>query len=785
MAEFKQEHGIVNMKFNGLKLSKALATLDVRLEFIANTYQGTDRLLTWETDCSPGQSAVLVAGDCRISVDTVTRRCGDAWQLLTTFKVLEGKLPAAALGVKLKFESWSLKHYLLLPGAVYGGNRFPARSAGYPPLLQNQVDIGPDQPEIINDIPRLNISEGPSRIQQLTRDLTTPAVGVWNPQVKNGLWIHCPMATRFGDIGIDFEENAARSQSTLTFLTPCVRENFIYRIGKIESRPSPDQPRDLEPGMVVNLPLWLHFSRAERVPSFVAEFAANRKQHTGGHSSHCEFPMSAAAQLVAEKHNRENWHEALGIYASGVLLEGQPPHWQMGWIGGAMVTLPLLVGKDVLSRERAWRNLDFIFSQAIAPSGFFKGMFENGGWTDDSFGKAPPGTGRWHLLRKSADGLYFILRHFELLAATQPEREIPAAWEQGVQGCADAFVRLWEKYHQLGQFVDETTGDIIVGRSASAAIAPAGLALAARYFENPEYFRVAGEMARHLQEKYLAHGYTNGGPGEILQAPDSESCFGLLESAMALYEATGASEWLEMAEAAADLGATWVVSYNYRFPRASTFGALNLPTVGTVLANAQNKHAAPGICTLSGDSLLKLYRATGKLRYLELLRDIVCALPHFVSRADRPIAASGGNLPPGWMNERVNISDWLEPIGEVFYGSCWPEVSLLLTHLQVPSIYVQPDSGLLMVMDHVAAAWPADGNRERLVLTNPTDFNAEVTVMWDEKPMSTRLNPDEWQRVSLAPGQQTTLFLPKHNSTRTHTFQNRKAQHPPANFVAE
>jgi len=92
---------------------------------------------------------------------------------------------------------------------------------------------------------------------------------------------------------------------------------------------------------------------------------------------------------------------------------------------------------------------------------------------------------------------------------------------------------------------------------------------------------------------------------------------------------------------------------------------------------------------------------------------------------------------------------------------------------------------LLMVMDHVTAAWPSDGNRDRLVLTNPTEFAAEVTVMWDEKPMSTRLNPDEWLRVHVAAHQNVTVFLPKNDSDTAPTFNKRKVHRKTADFVAK
>ena len=110
----------------------------------------------------------------------------------------------------------------------------------------------------------------------------------------------------------------------------------------------------------------------------------------------------------------------------------------------------------------------------------------------------------------------------------------------------------------------------------------------------------------------LRRGLPPGGPGEICQCPDSESAFGLLESMITLYEETGQGEFLGMAVHTANLCLTWCVSYGFRFPSVSTFGRLGMNSLGAVYASVQNKHGAPGICTLSGVSLLKLYRGHGE-----------------------------------------------------------------------------------------------------------------------------------------------------------------------------
>ena len=164
--------------------------------------------------------------------------------------------------------------------------------------------------------------------------------------------------------------------------------------------------------------------------------------------------------------------------------------------------------------------------------------------------------------------------------------------------------------------------------------------------------------------------------------------FALLESAVVLFESAGDPRWLEAAETLAAFCSSWVVTYAYRFPANSEFGRLGINTVGAVFANIQNKHAAPGICTLSGDSLLKLYRFTKNEACLELLKDIAYCLPQCVSTEEKPIYSwdvTPKKLPAGFICERVNMSDWEGPsaVGGVFWGSCWSETSLLLSFTEL------------------------------------------------------------------------------------------------------
>ncbi|MCD7848608.1 MAG: hypothetical protein LUH63_02015, partial [Parabacteroides sp.] len=198
--------------------------------------------------------------------------------------------------------------------------------------------------------------------------------------------------------------------------------------------------------------------------------------------------------------------------------------------------------------------------------------------------------------------------------------------------------------------------------ATSGAIVPAALALASIYYDQPEYMQVAEASARYMYERYVKQGITCGGPGDALQNCDSESAYALLESFSLLYEHTCSDYWKQAACDMAHLFSTWVVGYDYKFPRGSLFHKLDMHSTGAVVANTQNKHGSPGICTHSGIALLRLYRFTGNELYLNLLKEIAFNLPQYMSHKDRRISG----MAPGWVNERISTTDWFEGIGEFF-----------------------------------------------------------------------------------------------------------------------
>lgn len=664
----------------------------------------------------------------------------DSIDLRVRFKLVEGSAEETAVSVDLEFDEWAASNYVLLPGAVYNGNRFRARRTAYPPLLPPE-DRRPDLPITINDVPRLEMGPGDSRIEESTGDLATPAIGFYSPRTHSAFWLLTEQRCRLGNLGLFVEESEDRQRAVIRVIAPAVRELRPSINGRV---PSADRGAKWNQGDELTLHLRLAFFDAPKLQALFDRFADIRKDLSSAPGSRQDrpapaphvLPFSQAWEILEDKFNRQNWNEAAGLYGLGGDANSGNMNsiWQLGWVGGGQSTQALLFCGKELSRLRARRTLETVLTRSQARSGFFYTLGDGQHWYSDGF--TQPFADHLMLIRKNADALYFFLKQFALLK--QQGQSVPRTWEDAVRRQADAFVQLWKRYGQFGQFVNIETGEIVIGATTSAAIVPAALALASRYYDAPAYMEVAKAAARLFYKRDVIAGVTTGGPSEALQSPDYESAYHLVESFAVLHELTGEQEWLNAAEEMARQFSTWIVSYDYEFPSDSTFAKLAMRTTGAGWANAQNRHAAPALCTASGDALLRLFRATGNRFYLELLRDIAHGIPQYMSRADRPVPAwAAGKLcdqAPGWICERIQMSDWetpAVPVGEIYPGSSsWAETALMLTWIEVPGLYVQPDRGLAFAIDHIDSRIVAQkGNEVTVLLSNPTKFPARVRTL--------------------------------------------------------
>ena len=682
-----------------------------------------------------------------------------ALDCVMTFRCVSGSVTNASLSAQLELDRWSGKNYVLLPAAAYNGNRFLARKIPYSPKLYYVQDIGPDKPVIITDVPRLNIGEGVSRIQDRVSSLSVPSIGFQDPERELGFLLLTRQGNDRGDYGIGIEENRDRSRAVISLTSPLVRELHSYRICNAE-HPSTDRPADFKAGDSVTMSFRLHVFTAPKVQDLFDQFSRVRKALYPPVAPKPVLPYSACMAQQEEKFNRDNFVPKYGYYSVGP-RQNFLQDWQIGWTGGMISTYPLLFAGGAKTRKNVLRNFDWLFPDGIAPSGFFWDSGCKGTeWIGGDIRK--PQSAHWHLIRKSGDAVFFILKQFDLMAklgiAVKP------AWRKGVKRVCDALVKLWEKNRQFGQFVHSLTGEICVGGSTSGAVIPAALVLAAEYFKQPRYLRVAGEAAEKYYDEFVVRGLSCGGPGDALQNPDSESWYALVESFVALHESTGRKLWLQRAAETSRQFSSWVVAYDYQFPPQSTFGRAGIRSTGSVYANTQNKHSAPGLCTLSGLGFFKLFRATGDRFHLDLLRDIAFGLPQYLPHPLKPI----DKAKPGWMCERVNLTDWEGPemIGETHHMMTWAETTLMLTTIEIPGLYVQPDQSLVVAFDNIAAEVLADDSAELVVqLKNPTPAPAQVKIFSETSREARAVLPENYlydcPMAELKPGESRTLRFKK------------------------
>lgn len=634
-----------------------------------------------------------------------------------SFTVAPGTHAHSSLFFDIEFTGWSESTYVLFPGAAYNGNRFESRRIPYSPKLEDPADIGVNMDPIVSDIPRLNNRAGPSQMHFPAGVFALPAAGFWFPEKELGCLVRFDPLSSLGIRGIILEEDAGKKTGRLRIQAPVVRTPYRYRIA--DNRfPSDDEPADMTAGCEDHLSIGITLFPARTVQTVFDRLFRERETICGKYGLRPIYPFSEVFRRVEEKYNRDNWVGKHGYYSVG-MRENFLQDWQIGWTGGMIATYPLLAMGSALSRERVKTHFDWLFSGGISPSGFFWDSGEKGTiWYGGDIRR--PHTVNWHLVRKSGDGLYYILRQFLLME----NKGIPVnpEWRSQTRGVADAFCRLWQSYGQLGQFVHNRTGEMIVGGSASGGIVPAALALAAWYLGDHSYMDTAAEIGDHYYARFVSRGLTTGGPGDALQCPDSESAYGLLESFVRLYEGTGEPVWLERAGEMARQFSSWVYGWDFPFPPGTVSGDLGNSTRGSVMANVQNVHPSPGICTCSGLALFRLAHYTGEDAYARLLREIACQIPQNLSHPDRPVPG----LKEGWISERINTSDWLEGVGAIMEGSTWSEVSAMLSFTELPSVYLDQQRGKLWVFDHLHAF--LEGSGRVLRIENPTRYAALARV---------------------------------------------------------
>lgn len=653
--------------------------------------------------------------------------------LIVEAEMLQKFTEPVSVSLEYEKENWKKTEYVFFPAAVYNGNRMESKKIPYPPYHAGKTDGNWDM--VITDIPHLD-REKDSQISFRSGDMSTPAMGYYDEEKKEGEFLLASHEINGQYTGFSVKEKDGSAFFSVS--VPAVREEKKYFFGELPDgsgffptceADSDDEGMVMRQGERVCLVVRKHIIQAESVSSYIKGCNALREELETG-NEFTGIPFSKAYDAVKEKYIQYNFTEE-GYYRVGTENEAPPSFWQAGWVGGGMNTCSFIREDKGTAREQALSTLRFIAEHLQMENGWYVPMYAKGKRYGDNF---QDDGSEIVLVRKNGDLLYFLMKQImELKTQESVSDDLTELLEGSAEKQADAFVRFFRKNGDMGQFADTEKEELLQGGTACGAIIPAALALAYEYFRKEEYLETAEDLGYIYYETCLKKGILNGGPGEICQAPDSESAFAFLESCVQLYETTGKEKWLTAADEAFELAITWVMSYDFHMPKESTAAKLHVHTAGTVFANAQNKHSAPGICTLSGNSMLKLYRFTGNEKYLFWMKRISHALSQFVSLKDRPVyTLEDKNLPSGYFNERVQTSDWegKETIGEFLYGSNWPEVTMLLTYTEIPGIYVNADKRKVWCADHVKAEIE-EVREEEVVLKiqNPSAYDARINVL--------------------------------------------------------
>lgn len=648
-------------------------------------------------------------------------------------------LESAGVAVALDRCNWSSDNYVMIPSVVYNGNRQRIVNRQYATGLDETDYRRPDLALTSNPIPQLSPEFGASsRLEVLTNNAATPAI-VWleRQQQKGYVLLTDQGFEQNGTIydhGLIVEENPDRSASSIVVSAPGVREKRLEFIGFSESR---DRGLSFQQGEEVKIRIRLFAFDAPNVPVVLERFHQVRKLQTGENHPRNLKPASEILRLMTSNIDRrymkcENWE----------FYRPENADWiSYGWIGGMMNTYPMLALGDSEHLQKVKNTFDFGL-RGQGKAGYFYDLLNAEGKAFGGLKNKPEVS----LVRKNADVLYWMVKQFMLLKAQNKANVINPEWEKSIMCLADAFMNTWKKYGELGNYINVETGEVEVYNSTSGVMAVAGLALASEYYGKSEYLQVAEQIGNAYYEKFLLVGFTSGGCGDILQNADSETSVAFLTSCNLLYELTRKQEWLDRARDAANLCATWVISYDYILPRNTELAQVDARLTGAVWASTQNKHSAPGFCTSSADALFRIFRATGDFRYAELLHDVWHGYVE-------------GITPNGFICERLGYCD-VELRGTRLHGdggNGWTELNGCMMALELPGIYIRPEKNLFYAFDHVDVKMLKSNQQEMLLsITNTTPFDAEISILSESEqdatqPLSSVAFVD-WKKIKVKAG---------------------------------
>ena len=640
-----------------------------------------------------------------------------------TYELLEGEARNVFFehGMVPELAASPDKTYVLMPGILYDGNRL-ARADGEIPRLNDS-----DRTQL--DTPVLSLSTPATLLYEKTTGVTL----VTKTEVESGL----------GPAGFSYEMRP--EQHKIAVMAPLYRDKHYRGHPNFYFEDVVPVGANVAQGQTFSVTIYYLPAHYASLAEFFSAFHDVREPAPFARTP--QLPLSKAAEMVESSFNRIGW------YANQFYINASPPDydptkkggetlvidWQLivGWCAGVISGYALLETGNELSQQRSRIMLDLIAQGGVSPSGLFWSNYANGQWDRGNTRIAM----RQHM-RMPADGAFFFLK---AIALDQSRGREHPEWVRATASNLDAFVKLWRKHQDFGHFVNRETLEIEQTGSAAGALCIGALALAGDLPNGKEYLAVAREAADAYYQRYVETGWLCGGPLDIGITSDSESATAMLESFVTLYEAVRDPKVLRYAQMAADILASWVISYNAPFPPGTQCDRLGIQTVGGVLANSRNHHIGPSAATTSGDIFLRLYRYTGRAAYLKILQDMVSGLPQYLCFKPGQYEL----MQQGMMSEQFNMTDELGERGYIWeVNASWSATDVLLSRGALPSIFVDRPRRTLAVFDQLEVK--ADFDAQKLSITNATPYEANISVATET---------DHRTSITLPPGQTKTLSL--------------------------
>ena len=703
------------------EVNNALKAINGSIQLEVRKYEGTNPIEKFFVAQNSPQFTVA-NWNMQLSAKPVTNH-PEAMDVTANFKLTEGTSSSTAVSVSFNFSKWSRDNYVMVPAIVYNGNRYHSIGDGYNPAYTKDMYYNPKVPLTISNNPRLAIEQGKASVVELqTGNAATPAMCFYSPAAQKGFIVLTDQQSKWSNHGMTIAENAAQDSCSFSLSIPAMRK---LAPGFGDFHKSGDKAPDWKAGDEVNLKFRIYVFDTKNIPDLLTKFLRVRKEFIGPNQPRNLLPMSKELEMATTICSNSFKTFKAGSY----YLPENSNDFQLCWVSGMINTYPMLALNNEKERNRVSAELDFVVNKLQGKSGYFYGgITANGELRPEKMHPDFPAVQA--MVRKNSDALLWLIKHFMLLKAQGYSSMIKPEWENAAKNLAAAFSKTWYQHGEFGQYIVPETGEIAVFNSTAGARVPAGLVLASEWFGNGEWLTTAREAANYYYRRDIEkQGLTGGCCADISQDPDSETAFGFLESLVILYEATGDTTWQRKAEIVAALCATWTISYDAVFPASSQIGKLQSKMAGAVWASIQNKHAAPGICTASGDYLFKLYRATGNQLYADLIRDIQHAHAEAVNIPPHHITTN--NL-VGSSMERIQPSDaeGEESVGNyINTRNSWTETNGMLMSLELPGIYVQTDKGQFYTFDHILVSLLNKKQKSVVLrLTNATAYDATVSI---------------------------------------------------------